>query len=121
MNHLLYWSLGFFLSISPTTYALADKEPTAPEPCTIRSPHTGSFFDLNPLHIPDPKLSKSKTARDYSWNATGWDMNYNFTMNFCGGVVERLEDLGGVEGVEKELWRNVSAYYRQGGKVYSIG
>jgi len=35
--------------------------------------------------------------------------------------VERLEDLGGVEGVDKDVWRNVSAYYRQGGKVYSIG
>ena len=42
-------------------------------------------------------------------------------MNFCGGVVEDLEKEGGVVGVEKELWRNVSAYYKQGGKVYSIG
>ncbi|KAK3055634.1 Cation-independent mannose-6-phosphate receptor CI-MPR [Extremus antarcticus] len=119
--NLLYWSLSFFLSISSTTYAAAPKETAAPEPCTIRSPHTGSFFDLNPLHIPDPKTSKAKNGRDYSWNATGWDMGYNFTLNFCGGVVEKLEDLGGVEGVDKQLWRNVSAYYRQGGKVYSIG
>ena len=122
---LLYWSLSFFLSISSTTHADSskEKEKEAPvvEPCTIRSPHSGSFFDLNPLHIPDPSLSKSKNPRDWSWNATGWDMGYNFTMNFCGGVVEKLEDYGGVVGVEKELWRNVSAYYRQGGKIYSIG
>ena len=48
-------------------------------------------------------------------------MPYNFTMNFCGGVVEDLNKLGGVEGVEREMWRNVSAYYKQDGKVYSIG
>lgn len=48
-------------------------------------------------------------------------MGYNFTMNFCGGVIEDLEKMGGVEGVEKDVWRNVSAYYTQEGKVYSIG
>ena len=120
--NLLYWSLGFFLSISSTTHAYEPKETAVPEPCTIRSPHTGSFFDLKSLHIPDPKTIKSsKDPRDYSWNATGWDMGYNFTMNFCGGVVENLKNMGGVEGVEQDLWRNVSAYYQQGGKVYSIG
>ena len=119
---LLYWSLGFFLSLSSHSHASSDEnEVEKPEPCTIKSPHSGSFFDLNPLHIPDPSLSKSKDPRDYSWNATGWDMPYNFTMNFCGGVVENLDKLGGVEGVDKEVWRNVSAYYKQDGKVYSIG
>ena len=51
-------------------------------------------------------------------------MGYNFTMNFCGGVIEDLGKLGKsgvVEGVDKELWRNVSAYYVQNEKVYSIG
>lgn len=48
-------------------------------------------------------------------------MGYNFTLNFCGGVVEDLEKKGGVVGVEKELYKNVSAYYTQNGKVYSIG
>ena len=123
--NLLYWSLAFFLSISSPAHAYSSpKETTAPEPCTIRSPHTGSFFDLNPLHIPDPALSKAKNPRDWSWNATGWDMGYNFTMNFCGGVIEDLGKLGKsgvVEGVDKELWRNVSAYYVQNEKVYSIG
>jgi cation-dependent mannose-6-phosphate receptor len=116
--NLLYWSLSFFLSLPSTISAETPKETVEPEPCTIRSPHTGAFFDLNTLNIPNPD---SKHSRDYSWNTTGWDMGYNFTMNFCGGVVEKLEDLGGVEGVDKSLWRNVSAYYRQGGKVYSIG
>ena len=48
-------------------------------------------------------------------------MGYNFTLNFCGGVVEDLERKGGVEGVDHELWRNVSGYYEQNGKIYSIG
>ncbi|KAK1055611.1 Cation-independent mannose-6-phosphate receptor CI-MPR [Friedmanniomyces endolithicus] len=42
-------------------------------------------------------------------------------MNFCGGVIEDLGERGGVVGVEKGLWRNVSAFYETGGKVYSIG
>ena len=120
--NLLYWSLAFFLSISSPAHAeTSSKETPAPQACTIRSPHTRAFFDLNGLHIPDPAISKAKNPRDYSWNATGWDMGYNFTMNFCGGVIEDLDRMGGVEGVEKELWRNVSAYYKQDGKVYSIG
>ena len=48
-------------------------------------------------------------------------MGYNFTMNFCGGVVENLGERGGAEGINRELWRNVSAYYEQDGKIYSIG
>ena len=48
-------------------------------------------------------------------------MGYNFTLNFCGGVVEDLKAKGGVVGVDEELWRNVSAFYEQDGKVYSMG
>ena len=48
-------------------------------------------------------------------------MGYNFTMNFCGGVVEDLEKKGGVVGVDKAMWKNVSAYYEKGDRVYSIG
>ena len=48
-------------------------------------------------------------------------MDYNFTMNFCGGVVEDLKEMGGVEGVDRDLWRNVSAYYKEGDEVFSIG
>lgn len=124
--NLLYFSLSFFLSLPTSTLADAApaKETHTPQPCTVRSPFSGSFFDLNPLHIvrPDDPLAKTqKHVRDYSWNATGWDMGYNFTMNFCGGVVEDLKEMGGVDGVDADVWRNVSAYYKQKGKVYSIG
>lgn len=134
MKNILYFSLLFFLSLAPSAHAspspTAEADPgsespsPAPAPCTIRSPFSGSFFDLNPLHIvlPDDPLAKTqKHVRDWSWNATGWDLPYNFTMNFCGGVVEDLRKMGGVEGVEEGRWRNVSAFYTKEGKVYSIG
>ncbi|EMD00443.1 hypothetical protein BAUCODRAFT_40479, partial [Baudoinia panamericana UAMH 10762] len=98
--------------------ATTPKSSDIPKPCTIRSPTSHAFFDLNPLHIEDPTLSKSKHPRDYSWNTTGWGLGYNFSMNFCGPVVEELED---VDGLRKDAWRNVSAYYKLGGKVFSIG
>ncbi|TKA78202.1 hypothetical protein B0A55_03781 [Friedmanniomyces simplex] len=131
--NLLYHSLAFYLALvspnlpaatatpSAASTSLAKPTTTPPPPCTLRSPNTHAFFDLNPLHIADPATSKSKNPRDHSWNATGWDMGYNFTMNFCGGVIEDLGERGGVVGVEKGLWRNVSAFYETGGKVYSIG
>ena len=129
-NMLLYNSLALFLSaalLPSTTFAAAAAKarpastttssesttsPTStpsppPQPCTIRSPHSGAFFDLNKLNIPAPLSlpeTKRAKARDYSWNATGWDMGYNFTMNFCGGVVEDLDQLGGVVGVDREMW-----------------
>ncbi|KAF7189843.1 putative mannose 6-phosphate receptor-like protein [Pseudocercospora fuligena] len=118
MNPLLYYSLAIYLIVAAA--ASSSKDSTKPDnkPCTITSPTTGSFFDLTGLQIQDPAQSKAKHPRDYSWNATGYDVGYNFTINFCGPVVEPVED---VVGIEKNLWRNVSAYYKQGGKVYSMG
>ncbi|QIW95942.1 hypothetical protein AMS68_001460 [Peltaster fructicola] len=125
MNLILYYSLALYLSSHGVS---ADPIAAAPEPsstpvlsCTIRSPASGSFFDLNKLHILTPGSLPPKSIakpRSYSWNATGYDYGYNFTMNFCGPVVEELED---VVDVDKSLWRNVSAYYKQDGKIYSIG
>ncbi|KAK3064983.1 Cation-independent mannose-6-phosphate receptor CI-MPR, partial [Teratosphaeriaceae sp. CCFEE 6253] len=134
--NLLYHSLAFYLAlVSPalTTAASSSSSSSSPSsatppapsstaiPCTIRSPNTHAFFDLNPLHIPLPSLSKAKHPRPNSYNTTGYDIGYNFTLNFCGGVIEDLAAKGGVVGVEKAVWGNVSAYYEVGGKVYSIG
>ena len=117
---ILFYSLALYLGLTSTTaYAASSpKETPPPEPCTVRSPTSHAFFDLNPLHIEDPATSKAKHPRPYSWNTTGWDYGYNFTLNFCGPVVEELQD---VVGVDKDVWRNVSAYYKKGGEVYSIG
>lgn len=120
-------SILLLLSLSPlpyTTTAASTAEPKPTEkplkPCTIRSSTSGSFFDLSPIHVlpPDAQKKSTKDEKVESWKARGHDYGANFTINFCGAVVEDLTD---VEGVEKGLWRNVSAYYEMGGKTYSIG
>ncbi|KAK5107486.1 hypothetical protein LTR62_001104 [Meristemomyces frigidus] len=136
---LLYHSLAFYLTLHPTLTAAATSTTTTStathsasstshasasatvQACTIRSPNTHAFFDLNSLHIPDPASAKTKHPRPNSWNVSGYDLGYNFTVNFCGAVIEDLSDKGGVVGVEKNLWNDVGAYYEQGGKVYSLG
>ncbi|KAF2721669.1 mannose 6-phosphate receptor domain-containing protein [Polychaeton citri CBS 116435] len=129
---LLYHSLALYLSLTPNLAGAksssggdGDGDATVPlEPCTVRSAVSGAFFDINPLHIPHPDdvpKTKTKHPRPNSWNTTGWDYGYNFTMNFCGGVIEDLGAKGGVVGVEEKSWRNVSAYYEKGEKVFSLG
>ena len=128
MNILIH-TLTFLLALTPTatlvsaSYSSDDK--THPLlPCTVRSPQTGAFFDLSPLHIVrphDPDASTARYVRERSWNATGWDIGYNFTLNFCGSVVEDLDALGGVEGVDRAAWGDVAAYYVQDANVYSLG
>lgn len=122
---LLYYSLALYLSTTSADPAPAQATTTPRTPCTIRSPTSGAFFDLQPLHILPPEQSTQKHPRDRSWNTTGWDYGYNFTLNFCGPVIEDVED---VVGVEKGLWGNVSAFYRTGkgakegkGEVVSLG
>lgn len=115
---LLYYSLAFAL---PCLVAAASDDPKHVHiPCTIRSPTSGAFFDLNPVHVSPPEEGKkaAKDARHESWPARGYDYGANFTLNFCGPVVEELED---VVGVEKSMWQNISAFYNMDGKTYSIG
>lgn len=91
------------------------------EPCTIRSPTSGAFFDLSRMSIQRPEPGKKHDKDDAiieSWHARGYDYPANFTLNICGAVVEELDD---VVGVDKALWRNVSGFYEMRGKTYSIG
>jgi cation-dependent mannose-6-phosphate receptor len=116
---------AIFALISPALAEVSEKDgkkvkdPT-PKPCTIRSPSSGHFFDLNSISVlsPDAKDKKNADDRTESWHAKGYDYGTNFTLNFCAPVVEELDD---VQGVEKSLWRNVSAYYNDGRRTYSIG
>ncbi|CAD0021594.1 unnamed protein product [Aureobasidium pullulans] len=82
-------------------------------PCTIRSPTSGAFFDLNPLHVilPDDPKKASKDARNESWSARGYDYGANFTINFCGPVVENLTN---VQGVDEARWQNLVLNYTDG-------
>ncbi|KAH6642387.1 mannose-6-phosphate receptor binding domain-containing protein [Boeremia exigua] len=89
------------------------------KPCTVVSPTTERFFDLNGLRRTLPKAGdKKKDADEGSWHARGYDYGANFTVNFCGPVVE---ELGAVQDLDKGLWRNVSAFYERGDRQYAIG
>ncbi|KAI4124083.1 MAG: hypothetical protein LQ347_005864, partial [Umbilicaria vellea] len=118
--HLLHLS-AYLSLLAPFLARAADsKSPKPVKPCTIYSPTSGSFFDLNALSVQLPTEGKKahKDDRTESWHAKGYDYGTNFTLNFCAPVVEELRD---VDGVEEGLWRNVSAYYKLDGKTYSIG
>jgi len=91
------------------------------KPCTVVSPTTERFFDLSGLRRALPKnkdADKAKDADEGSWHAKGYDYGANFTLNFCGPVVEELSD---VQDLDKKLWRNVSAFYERGDRQYAIG
>ncbi|KAI9846045.1 MAG: Cation-independent mannose-6-phosphate receptor CI-MPR [Thelocarpon superellum] len=91
-----------------------------PAPCTLHSPNTGSFFDITPISLvaPKPGTKAHKDQRTESWQARGYDYPTNFTLNICAPVLEEVKN---VVGIEKDRWRNVSAYYELKGKTYSIG
>ncbi|KAL6713498.1 Cation-independent mannose-6-phosphate receptor CI-MPR [Lecanora helva] len=103
--------------LSSTAYAADSKET---KPCQVYNPTNGKFYDLNPITVQPLQDHKKahKDDRTESWHARGYDYETNFTLNFCAPVIEKLED---VVGVKEELWKNVSAFYRQNDKTYSIG
>ena len=105
---------------SHTAFGSSNDKSKPIKPCTVRSPSTDRFFDLNPIHISLPESGKKahKDDKTDSWHAKGYDYGANFTINFCGPVVEELDD---VVDLEKSLWKNVSAFYEMDGKQYSIG
>lgn len=115
-----------FLLSAPVTSVYAASEPTGKKdglsPCVVRSPATGLYYDLNAISVPRPDPSdgkkSNKNAPRESWHAKGHDYHANFTLNICAPVVEDIKD---VVGVERDRWKNVSAYYEKEGKIYSIG
>jgi cation-dependent mannose-6-phosphate receptor len=116
MISILYSAL-LFLAATPSATAASDKPL---KPCTIVSPTTERFFDLNPLQRlpPSEDGKKKKETEEGSWHARGYDYGANFTLNFCGPVVEELDK---VQDLDKDLWRNVSAFYERDGKQWAIG
>ncbi|ORY18047.1 hypothetical protein BCR34DRAFT_583306 [Clohesyomyces aquaticus] len=121
MRFLLFSALLWLLSTADFSAAASsgkDKKPL--KPCTARSPTTGRSFDLNPIHrtAPAEGKKKGKDEDEGSWHAKGYDYGANFTINFCGPVVE---DLDNVKDLDKSLWKNVSAYYEKGDRQYAIG
>lgn len=102
----------------------ADAKEKTPEPCTIRSPSTGSFFDLTKIQKYPPTekdFEKHKDDPDWevrSYHVKGHDYEANFTINFCGPVVENVKD---VNRIDEDEWKNVAAFYEKEGVTYSIG
>lgn len=101
-----------------STSVFANSEP--PKPCTIFSPFTGAYYDLNTIAV-QPLVDHKpahKDDRTESWHARGYDYGTNFTVNFCRPVIEDISD---VVDVDASLWKNISAYYKFGEKTFSIG
>jgi cation-dependent mannose-6-phosphate receptor len=117
---LTFWSaILLLLAGADVSTADSSKSGTPWKPCTVRSPTTDRFFDLNPIHRKPPEEGKKKKeGEEGSWHARGYDYGANFTINFCGPVVE---DLDKVVDLDKERWQNVSAFYEMGNKQYAIG
>ncbi len=107
------------LSFIPSSVASSEAKPKPPpKPCTIHSTATGSFFDLRPLQLALDG-TKYQTATNESFHARGFDYPANFTMNFCGPVVEPLDD---VAGIPSSKVANVAAFYNNHrGDIYRIG
>jgi hypothetical protein len=114
---LLLFSTFLYLLSSIHPSSAAESKPW--KPCTVRSPTTDRFFDLNPIHRkPAEEGKKKKEGEEGSWHAKGHDYGANFTINFCGPVVEELDH---VVDLDKDVWKNVSAFYELEDKVYAIG
>lgn len=103
--------------------ATASEDPTtttqAPACTATSSSGSGAFFDLRPDMAVVPEKGKSHpyaVTKDY--HARGYDYGRNFTLNICGSVVDEVSD---VVGVDAKQWANISAYYVEDGKVYSMG
>lgn len=114
---LSYHSVFLPILLSSTS-VFADSEP--PKPCTIFSPFTGAYYDLNSIAV-QPLVDHKpahKDDRTESWHSRGYDYGTNFTLNFCRPVIE---DISNVVGVDDSLWKNVSAFYKYNDETYSIG
>lgn len=124
LSSSIHHSLLFWSAIAGLTNAASDhnSHPHDNAPCVARSPTSGLYFDLNAISLSPPETKNGKKvekdAREESWHARGHDYPANFTINICAPVIEDVKD---VVGIESSRWKNVSAYYEQAGKIYSIG
>ncbi|KAJ5764159.1 Vacuolar sorting receptor (Mrl1) [Penicillium manginii] len=117
-----HYSLVLLSSILGLSSASTSSHLNDDSPCVARSPTSGLYYDLNAISLAPPELKNGKKvdgeARDESWHARGHDYPANFTINVCAPVLENVTD---VVGVDPARWQNVSAFYEQAGKIYSIG
>ncbi|EWC44023.1 hypothetical protein DRE_01375 [Drechslerella stenobrocha 248] len=92
----------FIAAVSLATASLAESDP----PCSATSNRTSTFVDLHSL---------IKKEGNYTFRSS--DYNSNFTLNICAPLL--VPDSLQFESLPDT--KNLSAYYRKGGKVYSLG
>jgi len=106
--------------IKEESSSAATSSATTTSTACVATATSGTFYDLRPdiaIRAEEGgKTPKGIPTEDYI--ARGYDYGSNFTLNICGAVVKKVED---VVGVEKASWKNVSAYYESKGKVFSLG
>lgn len=115
--HFSLLALSSLLGLS----CAASPELSDQSPCVALSPTSGHYYDLTAISLAPPEIKDGKIAQDArneSWFARGHDYPANFTLNICAPVLEDVED---VVGIPSSRWKNISAYYEQKGKIYSIG
>jgi cation-dependent mannose-6-phosphate receptor len=110
---------AFLLSLALTGVNADDKSKPHADPCTVAS-SSGAFFDLRSLAVQPVEEGKKpvKNQKTESWHAKGYDYPANFTLNVCAPVIEELDN---IQGVDKDLWNDVGAYYAMGSKQFSLG
>ncbi|KAJ5217840.1 Vacuolar sorting receptor (Mrl1) [Penicillium citrinum] len=122
LSNSAHYSLFLLSSILGFSSASANSHLSDDSPCVARSPTSGLYYDLNAISLAPPEWKNGKKvdqeARDESWHAKGHDYPANFTINVCAPV---LENVTNVVGVDASRWANVSAFYEQAGKIYSMG
>lgn len=96
-----------------------DSRDSEPEPCTIHSSLTGSFYDVRPLILKE-EGTKTQSATNVSYHSRGYDYGTNFTVNICAPVVEEVDE---VYGISRRQWDGVAAFYKDphDDMIYSIG
>lgn len=120
-QHRTLLFLGGIASLCSASLAASSSDTNAPigDPCTIHSSLSGNFYDVRPLTL-KRSGTKTQSATNESYHSRGYDYGTNFSINICGPVVEKLDD---VFGIHKHHCSNISAFYTdpKDDTVYSLG
>ncbi|CDK25847.1 unnamed protein product [Kuraishia capsulata CBS 1993] len=97
-----------------------DKEDEAPglDPCTLKHPLNGAFYDLTPLG------SLGSEGMTQAWNAKGFDYGFNFTLGICSSPLKKAVVAAGLgdDFPDAQNISRIGGYYTDtSGVKYSIG
>jgi cation-dependent mannose-6-phosphate receptor len=103
-----------------TTTTTTTSKTAIATPCVATHATSGAFYDLRPdmaVAVKEGEKARKGVPTDDYLYAKPHDWPHNFTMNICAPVVKPVK----AEGIETSMAKNISAYYEQGGKIYSLG